>query len=381
MSEDALLTHRCPHLTIEERTFLGIDRRTLLTRQPIASGNSVLVSVNDELFIPPSGLFSQAELTGTTSGPFRTTRNETALQVTSKTHQVSIDLPVSSRLAANDVVLLINRQAEDTRILADNHNGHLRFTEAGSVGGESLLKVSGRAGPTLGFGDIAGARGRRTYPGWQVNRDLRDDAVEGDRLVVFDSILKQNPIIKVTYTTRAEKCLRCRATLIENDFRYDQQGELILIKDENLLYQAALKILLTDRGSSPFHPWYGTEIKKRIGQKAIGAVAALITEDVRRALDNFKSIQTQQSQAQTVSYKETLYQVIYVQVLPHANDPTTFLVEVAVQNASQDPVELSIVFTVPDVIALQSPQGPTINALTAGLSLERLQRLFPVSGS
>lgn len=381
MSKDALLTHRCPHLTLEERSFLGTDRATLLTRQRIASSSSVRISVNDQFLVPPAGLYSQARLTGTSSGPFRVIENETSFVVASKTSSLSLDIPTGSRVETNTIVVLINRSSPSTGIVAENNNGHLALLETKRFGGESLLQVSGRAATALGFGDVSGARGRQVFPSWKVvlTRPTTPTTL-AQRLIRFGSIVKQNPIFKVTYTATPDSCLRCRASLIENDWRHDTQGELITIENENLLYQACLKILLTDRNSNPFHPWYGTEIRTRLGQKSIGAAAAKISEDVRRALENLQSVQTKQAQAQQVSYKERLYRILGVQTWPHKEDPTTFLVDVVVQNASQEAVSLSIVFTVPDVIALQSPQGPTLNALTAGLSPERLRRLFPVSG-
>lgn len=143
---------------------------------------------------------------------------------------------------------------------------------------------------------------------------------------------------------------------------------MILIENENLLYQAALKILLTDRGSNTFHPWYGTYLRSRVGSKALSGVASLINEDVRRALKRIQDMQEQKTKYQAVSFKERLYSVLSVEVLPHSQDPTTYMINVVVQNASSTPINLSIVFTVPGVVALMGSNGLTLGNEIAGVS-------------
>jgi len=139
---------------------------------------------------------------------------------------------------------------------------------------------------------------------------------------------------------------------VENDYRFDSQGLVLVVENENLLHQAALKILLTGKGSNPFHKWYGTTLRSRIGAKAIGVVAGLINEDVRRALESMQRLQVSQSKYQSVSYKERLASIQSVRTYPLDTDPTAFMIEVLVVNASREPVNVTTVFTVPDVITL-----------------------------
>jgi phage baseplate assembly protein W len=145
-----------------------------------------------------------------------------------------------------------------------------------------------------------------------------------------------------------------------------------MIQDENLLYQAALKIILTDRGSNPYNKWYGTQIRSRIGSKALAGVAAVISEDVRQALVNYQGLQEKQAFYQKVSYKERLYTVLAVDVKPHAQDQTTFLIEVVVQNASNETVNLTTIFTVPSVIAFLGSNGLMLGATAAGIGTDSL---------
>src|SRR5210317_2341150 len=63
----------CPHLVVEEPVVLGADRRSLQTRAPVANATSVRILVNNEVYIPASGLYSQALLQAR-SGPYRIER-------------------------------------------------------------------------------------------------------------------------------------------------------------------------------------------------------------------------------------------------------------------------------------------------------------------
>ncbi len=137
-----------------------------------------------------------------------------------------------------------------------------------------------------------------------------------------------------------------------------------------------LKILLTDLGSNPFHPWYGTSIRQRIGSKALMGVASVLSEDVRQALSRYQALQTEQAKYQVVSFKERLYGILGVDVKRHAQDATTFLIEVTVQNASGTPIALNIVYTVPEVVALMGTNGLMLGNQPTGLSPAESLRMF-----
>jgi phage baseplate assembly protein W len=183
-------------------------------------------------------------------------------------------------------------------------------------------------------------------------------------------------MIKVTYSVPVQRCQRCRATFVENDFRFDQSGSSILIRNEDLLYQAALKILLTDRGSNPFHPWYGTSIRERIGSKALMGVSSVLSEDVRQALSRMQALQTEQAKYQVVTFKERLYGILGVTVKRYQQDPTTFMIDVTVQNASSEPIALNIAYTAPEVVALMGTNGLMLGTEAAGLGTTEARTIF-----
>ncbi len=367
MSLDFWLGHRCPHLVIEEPVALGSDRRSLVPMAPIANTNLVRVIANNQYYIPPSGLHSQAEIKGATSGPFNitgctsesgTTVDSNLLTVTSSTETKTFRLPTGSRVSTDDLVRVFRSSFAD--IIVVNDNGFLVFSDVANIGRDSRITVSGRAASSLGFTGQRSARGDEIYPGWVLDKredilpvfNRNGDVVAAARFPKFVKTVRLNPTFKVTYAAPRERCPRCRGSEIENDWRFNPQGNPITIDNENLLYQAALKILLTQRGSNPFHTAYGSRLLSRIGAKAIGATATIIREDVLGALTRLQSLQTQQVRYQPVSPRERLASIVSVEVLPHQSDPTAFLIDVVISNASGQPVTISVVFAVPGAAAL-----------------------------
>ena len=355
MSQDFQIAWPCPHLIIEEPVSLASDRRTLDLRQPIASINLVRVLVNNEFYIPANGLLSPASLTGASSGPFNISSGSKSITISSSSETVTFSLPVGLRITVDKLIKLFN--ASLTNIVAENVGGHLTFTDAYAVGSESRLRVTGSAASSIGFADQSASRGHEVFPPWKLIKKLGTLDASDTRVPQFLRPVKASPTFKATYAVQAQRCLRCGGTFVENDYRIDIQGDPIVIRDENLLYQAALKILLTRKGSNPYNPWYGTNITSRIGMKALGATATLINEDVRTALAGMQRLQAAQSKFQAVSIKERLYSVLAANVRPHTQDPTVFLVDVTVSNGSGQPIRLDIVFTVPGAVALMGSNG------------------------
>ncbi len=386
MSRDFQLAWRCPHLTVEEHVLLGSDRQSLETRQPIAGAGTVRVLVNNDerLFIPQGGLSVPARLLSTASGPFDLTEGEDTLTIFGPRGDTEIFFNVrgTRRFTTDEIVRRLVREQID-EVLIENLNGHLALSDATTSGPDSFVRLRGTATVALGFGSTdgntrqRGARGRDLFPGWIL---LPRGGNPSDRFPFFVRPIPKNPVFKVTYTVPERRCLRCQGTVIENDYRFDETGQGLLIENEDLLHQAAFKILLTDRGSNPFHDWYGSTIRSRIGSKAIGGVAAAISEDVRRTLSRMQSVQQEQSEYQQVTAKERLYSILQVRTIQHVQDQTTFLVDVTVQNASAEPIVLKIVFTVPQVVALLGSNGLFLGGQAAGLRAEQAQRLF-VRGS
>ena len=371
MSTEFQLAFPCPHLILEEVVSLSSDRRSLIPKAPVASSNVVRVLANDESYIPPGGLFSQAQVVGSVAGPFRIKACDTEFILTSSTETVTITVPSGPSVSAEQVAKLI--RAQSSSVLVEVSQGHLVLTDVSGVGLESLILVSGSAASALGFLVQRGARGRQVYPGWEL---ATDDAVTYGRFPRFRSAVKSNPMFKVAYVAPVERCPRCGGAFIENDYRFDLVGDPLLIQDENLLYQAALKILLTRIRSNPYDPAYGSSITSRIGTKAVGAVTTLLTEDVQTALATMRDRQMNQAKYQKVSAKERLYAVSSVVVTPDDVDPTVFRIDVVVLNAAGNPIQINIVFSVPGAVALTGTNGLSLGLETTGLTSAQAARLL-----
>ena len=384
MSLDFQLAWQCPHLTVEEHVTIGPDLRSLPTSQPVGNSGSVRMLVNDEVFIPQGGLYVGAILTAATSGPYQITPGQDTITVTTPvgTSTYTFGFKAVTRLSATDIIGYLQRAKFSVAIPAVV-NGHLAFQEYSQVGALSYVSISGSATTALGFGDgLNGyqqrAQGRCLYPGWRV---VQAPGTITGRYPIFNTPVKRgSPVFKLTYSVPSQRCLRCGASLIENDIRFDPNGQMLTVTDENLLYQAALKILLTVRGSNPYHPAYGSEMMSRIGSKAIAGIASMINSDVRQALARLQTLQAQQAKYQQVSFAERLYTIQSVNVTQHTQDPTIFQVYVSVRNASSQPINLTVVFAVPGAVALMGSNGlflgteqlsgpqPAPPTITAGLN-------------
>jgi phage baseplate assembly protein W len=353
----------------------------MMPMAPVLNRNSVRVLANNETYIPDTGLFSQASLTSGLNGPFRIRRCVDLIGPTGNVLVVGMSsgtytfvLPEGDRVPTSEVVKAIRKTSPSGLGVFATPDGAIVLIDLGAVGYASFLKVTGGASTALGFTEQVGARGGVVYPGWSLeNRKSLEaplvtfqDRPAPFKYPIFNSPLKGNPDIKLTYATEGRVCPRCRGTFVENDYRFSLQGEIVLVDNENLLYQACLKALLTVKGSNPFHPAYGSSITERIGSKMVGAAMLQIQEDVRACLQNVRNVQSKQQRYQIVTDKERLYSILAVNVLPGA-DPTVVGVNITVQNASSDPVSLSIVFTTPGVTALRGTNGLSLGLESVGL--------------
>lgn len=376
MSQDFALAWQCPHITIEEVVPLNsLDRRSLFTRQPIGSSGSVRITANDTIFLPQSGTFSQAILHNRTSGPFEINESENVLAITTselakgdsyevwdvqETDLITIPVKNKGRFSVESMVKILDTGIKNSHVEIKSENGHLVLTNTKAVGPEAVVRVGGPAAKLLGFDYQKVAYGRELYPSWSIHDRAEEDKIDAasvSRYIKFNTPVKNNPVFKVTYSVPSNRCLRCQGGHVENDIRFNNRGQAFMVENEDLLQQAALKIILTDKGSNPHHPWYGTNLKSYIGTKVVAGITALISEDVRQALAKLQNLQESQTKFQQVSYKERLYSIISVDVKPHVQNNMAFLISVTVQNASGEPINLTTVFTVPSVTALMGSNG------------------------
>ncbi len=387
MSREIQIGFPCPHLIIEEVVALGQDQRSLITRAPVGAANSVRIMVNNEVYVPPSGLFSQAVLQGSV-GPYRIEKcvgvqgpDGNQITVETSAGKVTLDLPTSARISTDQLVRNLRLTRLQEIVTITSLNGAITFRDTRAVGTRSFVRVSGDGADALGF-EQRGSRGKMVFPGWTLaaRQDIYPSASPrgltpvAARYPRFKQPVPQGADFKVTYVAMPERCPRCQATYVENDYRFDSTGGVRTIANEDLLYQVCLKAILTMKGSNPYHTGYGSSLMTRIGRKRQSAAAGAIREDVINALKGVQSLQSGQRRFQQVTDKERLYRVEDVSVKPSATDPTTFTVAVVVRNGSNRPVSLNIVYSAPGAIALAGSNGQSLGV--SGLSQSQAQRFL-----
>jgi hypothetical protein len=366
-----------------------VDNRRMITRAPVANAPSVRVLINNSIYVPPGGLSSQALLQGG-PGPYRIQRctgllgpDANKITVMSSKGSVTISLPLGQRIKTADLERFLKLSPLNDIVTITTRNNAIAFGDAATTGPKSFVRVSGQGAGALRFTQ-RGARGKEIYPGWDLvaRKDVYPSVTPlgltpvPARYPRFKKPILGNPDIKVTYAAMPERCPRCQATYVENDYRFDVAGEVITIENENLLYQACLKAILTIRGSNPYHPGYGSTLLSRIGSKQVRATAASLKEDVINTLSRVQSVQNGQRKFQQVQDRERLYRINTVTVRPSGDDPTVFFLDVSVTNGTGQPVQLSIVYSAPGAVALAGSNGQVLGLETTGLSRAQSQRFL-----
>lgn len=379
MTFDFQLGHACPHVTIEESVALQADRRSLYLRQPISSSDNIRITANNEVNIPKEGVLSYARLVGFQAGPFRIVKNENLLEVSNRQGIVSCSLSIGTRVVTTTIVSEVQKVLNNASINIEvsSQGGFLVFEDKFEKGPSSFVRVGGSALKSLGMSNQVCAKGKEVYPGWFMDEkpaigNLSSYGVKtfSSRYPKFKSPIKGNPVLKVTYATFREMCLRCRRTGVENDPRVSATGNYLEVRNEDLLNQISLKSILTIKGSNRFFPEYGSLLTTRIGAKNISGTQGILQNDVNNALERVRVIQRGQSKYQTVSPRERLESIQSINVFQSDLDLTAFGINAVIRNASSEPVSLSVIFTVPGSVALQNSRGQSLGAfgLISGLS-------------
>lgn len=340
MSKDAQISHACPHYLRFERVSAA-GGREILTESPI-SGSGLLDLRRDGISLPPSGLNRPAEVVFPTSAPYRVREGDNTLTVLSGGVSGNISIP-SGIYTASKLVALLNKSLP-APLRAEEYFTSVKITDDGR---DYPFTLSGTALSRLGFTSTTmRVRGRKLTPPWRLSKIVGG---EGYR-VLLDSPINPEGLLDISYTTTKPLCRRCGGTGVENDLRFSVVGDIAFIEDHNLLYQSVAKILLTVKGSNPFHNWYGSTASGFVGQKSNAGIRQAIKDSVRDALDRFQRAQQVQAGVQQLSLKEQLRRVLSVEVTEI--DPTAYLCSVSVQSASSESVSVTIVFATPGALPL-----------------------------
>lgn len=365
MSEEISLAFLCPHIIGEERVTLSDDRMTLYTNKPISGLGAVVVTANDKYVVPSSvGVQSRGRLKSARKEPYLIVPSARTLILRSADQRVTLTLP-TGYLSAERVAGLVNAAVTALggvgTLLASSERGYLVVEETTELGVFSKVLIEGDARTALGFERQNGSTGRVVLPSWSLfSRSLIDTSggpSSTGYFVRFSAPVRGTYYFSVTYPVGPNQCLRCLTTEVENDYRFDAYNNPLMVDGFNLLYQSCLKIILTELRSNIYYPWYGTNLISSIGTKALSGTSVAVQQAVRTALTNFQNLQAAQANFQRVTAAERLYSIDRVTCTPSPVDPTVYLVDVTVRSYSNDPVNITIVYTAPGTFALSGTNG------------------------
>lgn len=177
---------------------------------------------------------------------------------------------------------------------------------------------------------------------------------------------------QVTYYTRAAECRRCHGLRVEQDYRFDSNGALELVRNEQKLAQDVRKIVLTEIGSNRFHTWYGTSIPALIGGKISNAalIRSKMQSDIRTALTRYADTQRLQDRALpgTVDPRERFGTLLRLDVQQDVVEPTAYNIQIAFTTRSRDIITVDTTVSVPD------PTSLVYNTPASGAQDSRFQR-------
>lgn len=353
MSYDRLLDQVCPHLVVEEALFLQ-QRQVVRPLRPIAASGSLRVRLDSEMDVPSPGVHIPATATGTKAGPYNIQGgvNDTLVFQVNDGAIQTVTLPSGNQVSTDKVAERLNRVTQDA-VFASTSRRYLRI-KSSYVGPASTIFVYGSstAASLLGLSVNRAWRGQTVAPGWSLVNDPNTLRDRPTRLIVFDAPLKgSDDFVEINYTTIRQECRRCGGLGVENDWRYGSAGDLIKVRDENLLIQELLKATYTLQGSNPFHLWYGTQIMDTIGRKlsSTGIVQNMIVSDIHEAFRRWQMVKKQQEEdvGQQVSDEEYPFRLLSVSLQQSDQDPTIIFVSASVQNRSNKPIQIERGLRVP----------------------------------
>ena len=121
-------------------------------------------------------------------------------------------------------------------------------------------------------------------------------------------------------------------------------GDLQTVVDTEKLLQDILKICLTDVGSNPLHPGYGSFLSRSVvGNSAqTSVIAQIATSQINSCLTGLQRLrQLQLKTFQHVSADEQLAAITGISVLRGTSDPRLFTIRIAVLTKGFKPITTS----------------------------------------
>lgn len=115
------------------------------------------------------------------------------------------------------------------------------------------------------------------------------------------------------------------------DMVITSQGTLQTVVDSEKLIQDILKICLTDVGSNPFHPSYGSFLSRSmVGNPAYNTqIVQIAKTQLNTCLVNLQQLQKiQQQSLQSMSADEQLGAILGISVVQSQTDPRLYIIKI-----------------------------------------------------
>lgn len=155
-------------------------------------------------------------------------------------------------------------------------------------------------------------------------------------VVMKEPVVVYYPIVEAKYTTLKTYCPKCAGTRILDDFVYGPNKDVVVASNEYLLIQTLEKFIVTKLASNRYYNWIGTSLHSLIGSKIsdLSYFRVKITEDVKKAVEDLKSIENQYiSTGRTVTKGELFGELLGVSISQYEHDLT--MLEVLVKFTAQ----------------------------------------------
>jgi len=142
--------------------------------------------------------------------------------------------------------------------------------------------------------------------------------------------------------------------LYQGDFLLDSAGRPVRVIESQKLTQDVLKIILTEKGSNPYHPRYGSYVHAHaVGQSFSNSfiIKNKVYDSVDQAVQYLQQLQDQQRLTQRVDPAELILAIEDSHVWVDEADPRQYNVNVVVLSEYLTNIETSFAFTLQDISA------------------------------
>jgi len=391
MSYDFALEKPCPHEVLFETGTLDSVTGDVIRFQRPPANQAITLYVNG-VSVPPTGLYSFAELPFSQPEPYRILAGQSDLIYVSVGSDIPrlVSLITGHTVKAKDLARDLEVKIPELSIFVENK--HVVFSTTEPVNGKaftfhdprwtdktSSLPTTARVlGAYKALGIVPGrvASGRKLFPAWSLVKDPTS-SLDASRMIQLESpLLNRTPIIQLNYVTAPQDCRRCFGIRIEFDYSI-LNNTYETIVDADLLAQEVDKFLFTRLGSHWKWPWLGSKLLDRIGGKgstAAGNINALLTMDIAQAFATYQNIKNQQDSRfpfQQVSDAEYPRNIDNILVQSPVDDPTVAIITADVITRSLVPVELKRIVGTPNpfLVLGSNPQQTIRFASQPGLLL------------